>query len=87
MLEALGPVGIERCYTYQCTLHIDKNGKSEEEVESIIIKQIICHCEEKLLKLKNLLFTNAAAYYARPLHEYIEEYVAKNQQKYCMKSI
>jgi len=78
MLEALGPGGIDRCYAYQRTL-TDTNGKYEEEIIKLIIRGVVGHCHEKLLKLKDLMFTKAAKYYAQPMHKYLEDYVTANQ--------
>lgn len=62
-LEALGQVGLDRCIAFT----LAKGGKVPDDV--------IEHCHEKLLKLKdNFIRTNRGKELAEPLHNIILEY-------------
>lgn len=69
-LEAIGLVGINRCYAFNKAKypHLDDIG---------IKKGVISHCTGKLLKLKDqYIRTNAGKTMAIPLHEEIVEWMA-----------
>lgn len=75
-LEALGKIGIERCIGYTKHLYFEKNNKeiSQEEVEAEVIK----HCNEKLLLLKDhFIRTDAGKEMATPLHNETVEFLAE----------
>jgi len=70
-LEAIGAIGIERCFIFN---RIKKPEISNTELRELIVK----HCHEKLLTLKDNYFrTSHGRELAIPLHEYIENFVAK----------
>jgi HD superfamily phosphodiesterase len=69
-LEALGEEGIRRCETFT----LSRGGS--------VPKDVVQHCHDKLLRLYNNHFirTDYARLKAKPLHDYILEYVKKHEQ-------
>lgn len=70
-LEALGKVGIDRCYAYTRSKNINS---SESEITQIVIN----HCHEKLLILKDYIRTSKGKQLAKPLTDYIQNFVNSN---------
>jgi len=66
-LEAIGPIGLQRCIVFN---------KSKQ----LPIENVIFHCHEKLLKLKDeFIVTKTAKDLAEPLHQFIVDYVNKSR--------
>lgn len=67
-LEAIGEIGIKRCEEYT------RNHITQDEKE--IIKNVVEHCHDKLLKLKDeYIVTDAGKILAIPKHQIIINYV------------
>ena len=74
-IEALGKPGLERCRQYTKSILPDA---SEEK----IVKRVVGHCHEKLLKLygeKGFIVTEEGRKIAQPLHEEIVEFVKQQE--------
>lgn len=73
-IEAIGPGGIERCEAYCRKLHPDAD---EQKITSLVVQ----HCKDKLWFLygkEGNIVTPKGRELAKPLHEYIEAYMARN---------
>lgn len=71
-LEAIGKIGIQRCFIY----NTDKNPNLDQ---SAITQIIIAYCHEKLLHLKDkFIRTGPGKEFAIPRHAYIEQFVETN---------
>eukprot|EP00388_Colpodella_angusta_P000605 GDKJ01002131.1.p1 GENE.GDKJ01002131.1~~GDKJ01002131.1.p1 ORF type:complete len:277 (-),score=57.93 GDKJ01002131.1:59-766(-) len=75
-IDAIGDIGIRRCGIY--TLNkILPNGAdyNTPEVEKVVLKRIVDHCDEKLLVLhENFIRTGTGKAFARHLHKDVENY-------------
>ncbi|MFH1424568.1 MAG: HD domain-containing protein [archaeon] len=67
-LDALGAVGIARVFTY--------GGRHQRDV-----KGSLAHFDEKILKLKDLMYTESAKKVAQDRHFYIELYLKRLQEE------
>lgn len=78
-LEAIGSSGLERCFHY----HRYKLKQNEEDV----LKNIIKHCYEKLLRLypEYFIVTTKGRELALPLHLEIVDFVSKYKNQVFMK--
>lgn len=76
-LEALGEIGITRCIEYT-------RAKNPSKTDKEIMKLVIDHCHEKLLRLytDNYIKTKIGRELAKPLHVYIENFIKISQMSY-----
>ena len=81
-IEAIGQIGIQRCYTYTKeslgpTTDLVYEGKT---ADSVIIPLVVQHCHDKLLRLYNegIIVTKKGREIAEPLHQEIVSYVLNN---------
>lgn len=72
-IEAIGLVGLERCYLY--TKEILPSTTSEDDITAHVVQ----HCYDKLLRLygEGYISTSAGRQIAAPLHQYIVDFVTK----------
>lgn len=79
-LDAIGAIGIARCFTYSGeknrTLHIPGvlGGKSREEYKKLGSETAIAHFNDKLLKIKDSMLTNSGKKIAKKRHDYLQEF-------------
>ena len=71
-LEAIGYVGIVRCKKYILSLN-------PKITETQLSKDVVQHCYDKLLKIKDYLRTDVGKEMAIPLHKTIVDFVDKNK--------
>ncbi|BAT11384.1 Os10g0486000, partial [Oryza sativa Japonica Group] len=85
-LDAIGAIGIARCFTYggskKNTLHdpkiLPRDNLSKEKYMSKDEKQTsINHFHEKLFKLKDMMKTEAGKKRAEKRHKFMEDFVAE----------
>jgi uncharacterized protein len=70
-IDALGKIGIERCFQYSKATNSDL---SDEDY----IKNVIKHCDEKLLLLlPKYIKTEIGKMIAKPLHDEIQDWYNK----------
>lgn len=72
-LDAIGAIGIARCFAYGGSKHRILYSPDEKEKESLSIQ----HFYDKLLKIKGLINTKSAKLIAARRHSFIEEYLAE----------
>lgn len=66
-LEAIGKVGFDRCVEYTKETYLTKHG--QEIPEELLVKNVIQHSNEKLLRLKDeFIRTKPGRKLAKPLH-------------------
>lgn len=71
-LEAIGPIGIERCRQFNMA---NNPNASENEITKLIVE----HCHDKLLKIRDFFIqTLVAKNMAKERHEFIVEFVKSN---------
>ena len=73
-LEALGETGIQRCYEFAKVL----NPSADEET---ITTKVVEHCYDKLLGLHKYIESDLGKQLAKPLTDYIQNFVEKNDKK------
>lgn len=72
-LDAIGAIGIARCFAYGGSKHRILYSPDEKEKESSSIQ----HFYDKLLKIKGLINTESAKLIAARRHSFMEEYLAE----------
>lgn len=72
-LDAIGAIGIARCFAYGGSNHRILYSPDEKEKESSSIQ----HFYDKLLKIKGLINTESAKLIAARRHSFMEEYLAE----------
>lgn len=72
-LDAIGAIGIARCFAYGGSKHRILYSPNEKEKESSSIQ----HFYDKLLKIKGLINTESAKLIAARRHSFMEEYLAE----------
>lgn len=72
-LDAIGAIGIARCFAYGGSKHRILYSPDEKEKESSSIQ----HFYDKLLKIKGLTNTESAKLIAARRHSFMEEYLAE----------
>lgn len=72
-LDAIGAIGIARCFAYGGSKHRILYSPDEKEKESSSIQ----HFYDKLLKIKGLINTKSAKLIAARRHSFMEEYLAE----------
>lgn len=72
-LDAIGAIGIARCFAYGGSKHRILYSPDEKEKESSSIQ----HFFDKLLKIKGLINTESAKLIAARRHSFMEEYLAE----------
>lgn len=72
-LDAIGAIGIARCFAYGGSKHRILYSPDEKEKESSSIQ----HFYDKLLKIKSLINTESAKLIAARRHSFMEEYLAE----------
>ena len=71
-LEALGIIGLKRCIEYATHVHKKKTGKNI--TSETLVKNVVDHADEKLLRLKDeFIRTKAGKEMAESLHKEIED--------------
>jgi HD superfamily phosphodiesterase len=85
-LEAIGEAGIKRCLEYQ--IHKYKEDSPNQEIpHSQLIKQVVEHAHEKLLRLREHFFrTKIGKEISLPLHNEMEILVRKIEKEQCFPS-
>lgn len=79
MCDAIGANGILRAYAYSLKIHQQFFDKNIFPIENINVSEYIidrpstsvCHCFEKLLKLKSLMLTNSGQKEAENRHQFL----------------
>lgn len=72
-LDAIGAIGIARCFAYGGSKNRTLYSPNEQEKENSSIQ----HFYDKLFKLKNLMNTESAKLIAAKRHSFMEEYIAE----------
>jgi len=72
-LDAIGAIGIARCFAYGGSKNRILYSPDEKEKENSSIQ----HFYDKLFKLKNLMNTESAKLIAAKRHSFMEEYIAE----------
>lgn len=71
-LEAIGRIGLKRCYAFT-------KAKNSDMDHDEIVRNVVAHCNEKLLRLYNdgFIVSEIAREIAKPLHKEIEMFMKK----------
>lgn len=76
-LDAIGAIGIARCFAYGGSKHRILYSPDEKEKEKEKESSSIQHFYDKLLKIKSLINTESAKLIAARRHSFMEEYLAE----------